>query len=223
MSIPANRSTAVRQRRNAPRSDLVLDDFPTPAWATRALVEEVLIETLGLGPELPEMTAYDPCCGRGTMVRPLSEYFGTVVGTDIHDYGQGFPVMDYLDPDASPPAADCIIMNPPFQRALGMALRALEARPKIVAVLARAAWAEGVERYEKLFRDRCQNIYAPFVRRVSMVEGALARKGSLATAYAWFVWTNGMGEWDWRRDFVRIGYDRARLERPGDWAPFINV
>jgi hypothetical protein len=32
------------------------------------------------------------------MVAPLREYFGSVEASDVHDYGAGFEVRDYLFP-----------------------------------------------------------------------------------------------------------------------------
>ena len=62
-----------------------LDDFPTPPWATRALLEHVLPSK---GP-LSSMTCLEPACGRGHMSVALSEYFGKVISTDVFDYGFG--------------------------------------------------------------------------------------------------------------------------------------
>ena len=55
-------------------------------------------------------------------------------------------------------------------------------------MLVRAQWVEGVERYEKLFRDQPPAVYAPFVERVPMVKGRWDPDASTATSYAWFVW-----------------------------------
>ena len=53
-------------------------------------------------------------------------------------------------------------------------------------MLVRTQWIEGVERYEKLFRDRPPAIHAPFVERVPMVKGRWDPDATTATSYAWF-------------------------------------
>ena len=62
-----------------------LDDFPTPPWATRALIEHVLDDKASLS----ELVCLEPACGAGHMANVLSEYFGEVRCADIHAYGSG--------------------------------------------------------------------------------------------------------------------------------------
>jgi hypothetical protein len=78
-----NTSSAVMQQRKEARDSL--DDFPTPPWATRALLRHVL-RPLGWRAGLQTYTACDPCCNRGHMVRPLHERFGQVHAVDVADY-----------------------------------------------------------------------------------------------------------------------------------------
>ena len=87
-----NRSTAVMQRRSEPHDSL--DDFPTPPWATRALCEFLLLTASDPELLLSELTCREPAANRGHMVRPLREFFDEVRGSDVHDYGAGFPVND---------------------------------------------------------------------------------------------------------------------------------
>jgi hypothetical protein len=49
-----------------------LDDFPTPPWATRALIEHVL----GGKKRVKSQVCLEPACGSGHMAKVLSEYFG---------------------------------------------------------------------------------------------------------------------------------------------------
>lgn len=62
-----------------------LDDFPTPPWATRALVEQVL----GGGVEVADLSCLEPACGRGHMANALGQYFRTVTASDLGCYGFG--------------------------------------------------------------------------------------------------------------------------------------
>lgn len=87
---PANTSYVVMaQRKGGLKGGL--DFFPTPPWATRALLEYVM------HPVWKSYTALDPACGEGHMVRPLREYFREVYASDIKDYGKGFAVLDYME------------------------------------------------------------------------------------------------------------------------------
>ena len=183
-----NTSSAVMaQRHEAPDS---LDDFPPPPWATRALLER-------LTPIMrPDMTAWEPAANRGYMVAPLRERFGSVLATDAHDYGAGFPVRDFLLPYEDDPIPDWIITNPPFRLASEFTLRALDLATAGVAMLCRLQWIEGQRRYEELFKTIRPRHILVFCERVAMVKGRYDPDMSSATAYAWFVWTkSGKGKW----------------------------
>lgn len=184
MSGGQNRSSAVMQQRSEPHDSL--DDFPTPPWATRALCEFLKSQHY----DLNFAFAREPAANRGHMVRPLEEYFGDVEASDIHDYGVGFEVRDYLfGPD--PDLVDWTITNPPFRLAEQFIDRALRTSRFGVAVIVRAAFLESVGRYERLF-SRCPPTYVlQFSERVVMHKGRLAPEGSTATAYAWLVWDIG--------------------------------
>ena len=68
-----NRSHAVMAQRTEPPDSA--DNFPTPPWATRALLEHVIGDR---GPFNGNRRAFEPACGAGHMARPLAEYFGEV-------------------------------------------------------------------------------------------------------------------------------------------------
>ena len=102
-----NRSHAVMAQRTEPADSA--DDFPTPPWATRALLEHVIPD---LGP-FNGQTCLEPACGAGHMAKPLAEYFGEVRASDAFDYGFG-PVSDYLAASIEAGSVDWVITNPPF-------------------------------------------------------------------------------------------------------------
>lgn len=141
-------------------------------------------------------TALDPACGEGHMVEPLREYFGHVFGSDIFDYGAGYPVVDFLDPSLALPAVDWVITNPPYSAAMEFVLRCLNSPSRAVrrgvAIVARLNWWESETRYRKLFASRPPHIFAPFVERVPILKGRWDPAGNTATACAWFVWVRGM-------------------------------
>ncbi len=67
------------------------DDFPTPPWATRALMEYVLGGKSATG----HLTCLEPACGAGHMSKVLGDYFSEVTNSDIEYYGVGY-VRDFL-------------------------------------------------------------------------------------------------------------------------------
>lgn len=203
-----NRSTAVMQRRVEPHDSL--DDFPTPPWATRALCH-----WLGdFSVPLSVLSCREPAANRGHMVAPLREYFRTVDASDAHDYGVGFPVADYLFP--TPIAeVDWTITNPPFRLAEAFIDRALATSRIGAAMIVRAAFLEGVGRYERLFTKRPPTDVLQFSERVVMHKGRLAPEGKSATAYAWLVWIKGVENTTRLR---WIAPCRKRLERSSDYA-----
>lgn len=227
MSAPGNTSSAVRQQRHTGAD--ALDDFPTPPWATRALCEALVAR----GQRLHLLNAWEPCCNRGHMARPLGEYFDRVLATDAADYG--WPgqdrVQDFLvDWDGPARDVDWIVTNPPFRLGCEMVLRALDIARVGVAMFVRVAFDEGADRWEKLFRRRSETLAMPFVERVVIWEGVLLdpdipvwdakagklRKPSTATAYQWLVWLHADRE---PTEKARIPPCRARLTRPGDYPP----
>lgn len=185
-----NVSTAVMQRRVEAHDSL--DDFPTPPWATRALVKHVIWPRLGfMPPEITKkQTVWEPACNRGFMVRPLEEFFGEVVASDVHDYGRGYVVRDFLFP-GDIRNVDWIISNPPFRLAQQFIERASEIARVGFAMIVRTAFLEGIGRYNDLFSKNPPSVIAQFTERVVMVKGRLDPTGSTATAYCWLVWIDG--------------------------------
>src|SRR5688572_2907117 len=83
-----NTSHAVMAQRVEPGDSL--DDFPTPPWATRALIEHVI------GPaDAASLHCLEPACGRGHMAAVMTEYFGRVTASDVAVYGYA-PPRDFL-------------------------------------------------------------------------------------------------------------------------------
>lgn len=187
-----------------------LDDFPTPPWATRALCEYLENK---LGYVLKIHACREPAANRGHMVRPLSEYFDYVFASDIHDYGVGFNITDYLYYACQ--KVDWTITNPPFRLAERFIEKALTESKVGVAMIVRSAFLEGQGRYDRLFSKIPPSHVLQFSERVVMHKGKLSEKGSTATAYCWLVWLNG--SYDTKLDW--ISPCRKKLERVGDYPP----
>ena len=110
-----NTSHAVMAQRAELKNSL--DDFPTPPWATRALVEHVIASK----DSLASMTCLEPACGRGHMSVALAGYFRNVTSYDVFDYGFG-PVADFLKSNHPERSYDWVITNPPFRLAKSSSL-----------------------------------------------------------------------------------------------------
>ncbi|MEI9804067.1 MAG: SAM-dependent methyltransferase [Pseudolabrys sp.] len=178
----------VRSWVRASKPDDSLDYFPTPPWATRALIEKVLRPHLGTE---PLRSAWEPACGEGHIAEVLTEYFDNVAATDIHAYGYGAGDEDFLKSKIGCPA-DWIVTNPPFgDMTEPFVLRALDLARVGIAMFVRLQWLESVGRYEAIFRDNPPTIIAFFAERVPLCKGRWDPEGSTATAYIWLVWAKG--------------------------------
>lgn len=176
-----NTSHAVMAQRTEPNDSR--DDFPTPPWATRALLEHVLTAQQPLSTK----TCLEPACGAGYMAEVLREYFGHVEAADAFDYGYG-EVRDFLSYPAECESTDWVITNPPFRLSEQFVIRALGIAREGVAILARTVFIESVGRYRNLFSANPPAKLAQFTERVPMVKGRVDRKATTATGYAWLVW-----------------------------------
>ena len=185
------------------------DDFPTPPWATRALMEHVLVAD-----DVSGKTCLEPACGRGYMARPLGEYFSRVDAFDAYSYGYA-PVRDFLIYPYEARSHDWVITNPPFRLAEEFVLRAMTVAREGVAILARTVFLESIGRYDRIFERTPPATFAQFTERVPMVRGRVDPKASTATGYAWFVWR--AGEDRPAPQLAWIPPCRRALERAGDY------
>lgn len=192
-------SSAVMAQRQVVTAEQIEDDpragldfFPTPPWATRALLRHVLHIDAERGRHL---SCWEPCCGEGHMAEPLREVFGKVYASDVYPHGYGAVGsfvdgggLDIGDIARCPFRPDWIITNPPFALAIEIARRALREARHGVALLVRTAWLESEQRYA-FFSEAEPFRFAPFAERVAMTRYAWDPEASTATAYAWFVWS----------------------------------
>lgn len=205
-------------RRSDPNA---LDYFPTPPFATRALLCDVLRVKPGEWGSL----VWEPAAGGGHMSEVLKEFGAKVWTSDVHDYGNLDAVGSFVGEGADvancPRHPDWVITNPPFNLALDFALRGLDETMIGVALLLRSVWSEGGDRYRRLFSVNPPSTIAQFCDRVPMVKGRWDPKANTATSYAWFVW-------DWRRPATEFGTRfvwippqvRQRHSKPTDVARF---
>jgi hypothetical protein len=189
-----------------------LDDFPTPPWATRALIEHVIGKEWCKG-----RVCWEPASNRGYMSRALQEYFHYVLETDIVNYGRG-GVFDFLSSEGmvTNPSIHWIITNPPFNKAQQFIERAQKIANQGVAMLVRTSFLESVMRYQTLFMHNPPDIVAQFSERVPMVKGRYDPKASTATSYAWLVWYSGPKQANNQTVLMWIPPCRKQLERTTD-------
>lgn len=208
---PTDNYAVSAKRKSAKES---LDDFPTPPWATRALIEHVI------GPDRAgDLSCWEPAANRGYMARVLGEYFPYVFESDIHDYTGEGAVMDFLS--ATPTdnfMPGWVITNPPFNKAQQFIEKAQSIALDGVAMLVRTSFLESVMRYQTLFMSNPPGVVAQFSERVPMVQGRCDPKASTATSYAWLVWyIDDIKEANRKTILKWIPPCRKQLERPGDY------
>lgn len=219
-SLPNGARTIMSSR---VEDDDSLDFFPTPPWATRALIERVFAHLERRG-HCKWQTCLEPACGEGHMAEVLREYFSLVCATDIKGYGYEDAKRDFLKADYSveddglspnwPSMYDWIITNPPFgDKSEAFVLRAIELAGTGVAMFVRLQWLETVGRYERLFRDNPPTLIAFFAERVPLHKDRWEPDGDTATAYIWLVWIKGAKP---RAPFWIAPGQREALTRPDD-------
>jgi len=189
------------------------DDFPTPPWATRALIEHVLAQKQNL----KQLTCWEPACGAGHMSKVLAEYYGSVRSTDAYDYCYG-AIFNFVTGKVQENSVDWVITNPPFKHGQEFILRSLRVARKGVAILARSVFIESIGRYYAIFEQTPPTVFAQFTERVPMVRGRLDRKASTATGYAWLVWEKRDRQYcSTSSRLFWIPPCRKKLEREGDY------
>lgn len=176
-----NTSHAVMAQRIEDRNSL--DDFPTPPWATRALIEYIISKKH----DVSKQSCMEPACGRGHMSKVLECYFKKTMSSDIENYGYA-EQRDFLNTPLVTNEIDWVITNPPFKAAENFVHHGLKVAKQGVAILTRTVFIESVGRYDRLFSDNPPSIFAQFTERVPMVKGRLDKKASTATGYCWLIW-----------------------------------
>ena len=151
------------------------DFYPTPSWATRALVEN----------ESFEGEIWEPACGNGVMAKVLAEAGNPVFASDLYDRGFGEADIDFLKSDRT---SDNIVTNPPYNSAEGFVAASLRLATKKFALLLRLAFLEGGNRQRTIFSKNPPSRVWVFSERITFYPAGAVQKGSGTTAYAWFVW-----------------------------------
>lgn len=151
------------------------DFFPTPAWATHALIDN----------EVFEGDIWESACGNGAMSEVLALTGQRVISTDLHDRGYGEGGVDFLKSNRR---AANIITNPPYNAAEGFVEAGLRKADSKFAVLLRLAFLEGANRQRTIFTTAPPSRVWVFSERITFYPAGAVQKGTGTTAYAWFVW-----------------------------------
>ena len=208
-----NRSHAVMAQRNLTLSDP--DNFPTPPWATRALMEKILKKLFKI-----KQNCLEPACGQGHMAKALEEYFENVIAFDKYDYDFGHQ-QDFLINDLNDGQFDWVITNPPFKLAEEFIFEGLRVASIGVGMLVRTSFIESVGRYDRIFKKKPPSILAQFSERVPMIKGRLDPKATTATSYAWLLW---LKKEEYKSTQLRwIPPCRKTLEKEFDYTEDINL
>jgi len=151
------------------------DFFPTPRWATFALIEN----------EKFSGEIWESACGDGTMSRVLEQTSQPVRSSDLYDRGYGETGFDFLAPQWS---TDNIVTNPPYNCAEGFVASGVKHSNRKFALLLRLAFLEGANRANTIFAKIPPARVWVFSERITFYPSGIEPKGSGTTAYAWFVW-----------------------------------
>ncbi|WP_166297063.1 hypothetical protein [Bradyrhizobium sp. 2S1] len=151
------------------------DFFPTPPWATFALIDN----------EKFSGEIWESACGDGTMSRVLEQTAQPVRSSDLYDRGYGEAGFDFLQPKWT---ADNIVTNPPYNCAEGFVASGVKHSNRKFALLLRLAFLEGANRANTIFAKIPPARVWVFSERITFYPSGVEPKGSGTTAYAWFVW-----------------------------------
>jgi hypothetical protein len=151
------------------------DFFPTPRWATFALIEnEKFVGEI-----------WESACGDGAMSRVLEHANTDVRSSDLYERGFGESGRDFLT--ATTRVAN-IVTNPPYNCAEGFVAKGTQLADKKFALLLRLAFLEGANRANTIFSKVPPARVWVFSERITFYMKGAKQGGTGTTAYAWFVW-----------------------------------
>ena len=158
------------------------DFYPTPAWATKALVDKENIRRKRI---------WESACGDGAMSSILCNYGeNSVYCSDIDPRGTGTK-LDFLKPYNSPQVApfDWIITNPPFKFCRQFVEQAKAYHPGNIALFLKIQFLETDGRIQ-LINDTKYPLARIWVfsHRVSLYRNGIKMKNGGTMCFAWFVW-----------------------------------
>ncbi len=145
------------------------DFFPTPAWATYALIDN----------EKFSGDIWESACGNGAMSRVLDKSGCRVLSSDLHNRGYGDVGVDFLTAKRE---ADNIVTNPPYNSAEGFVAAGVQKARRKFALLLRLAFLEGANRASTIFARNPPSRVWVFSERITFYPAGAAQKGTGTTA-----------------------------------------
>jgi hypothetical protein len=173
------------------------DFYPTPGWATHALINN----------ERFEGRIWEPACGDGAMVRVLAEIGQPVDATDLYDRGFGETGVDFLGSSRN---VENIVTNPPYNSAEGFVEAGLRQTTRKLCLLLRLAFLEGANRQKTIFAKNPPARVWVFSERITFYPAGAEVKGSGTTAYAWFIWDKQTGGRATELKWLPLGYKASQ-------------
>lgn len=175
------------------------DFFPTPEWATHALIDN----------EEFHGTIWEPACGDGSMAEVLKHTGCQVEASDLYDRGYGEVGIDFLHTHR---LVDNIVTNPPYNSAEGFVRAGMAQSRHKFALLLRLAFLEGANRQKTIFAATPPARIWVFSERITFYPAGAVQKGSGTTAYAWFVWDKQARAHSAELKWIPVGY-KARYTK----------
>lgn len=176
------------------------DFFPTPAWATFALIDN----------ERFDGDIWECACGDGAMSAVLEGASPVVRSSDLYNRGFGEVGVDFL---TATTRVGNIITNPPYNAAEGFVANGLKLADRKFALLLRLAFLEGANRANTIFAKSPPSRVWVFSERITFYMKGAEQAGSGTTAYAWFVWDKGAPNGTELKWF-KPGYKRSGFGAP---------
>jgi hypothetical protein len=183
------------------------DWYVEPGWATDAWADWARLNIIGTS--INTLSAYDPCCGRGTILDTLHDRGWRVKGTDlrwrgVHSWPDQLvhtPTSGHLgsvDFHKVKTTAANIISNPPYKDGLAeeFALHFLDQIQESVSILVPITFLASQHRYKLFARHRPHTVLM-LCRRPSMPPGPelieMEERGEKPKGgkrdYCWVIWT----------------------------------
>lgn len=155
------------------------DFYPTPEWATRALIAN----------EKFSGNIWEPACGNGAMSEVLRQTGLEILSTDLFDRGYGTR-YDFLNSQNNWDNInwDNIITNPPYNLAEDFVSVGLRTAKYKLALLLRLSFLESGRRFNSIFSKIPPTRIWVFSERITFYPNGVQTGGTGTLAYAWFVW-----------------------------------
>jgi hypothetical protein len=163
-----------------------LDSYPTPAWATLALLSHAERE----GWIGPQSEVLDPACGAGSILDVARDLGHATRGLELHAgraaaaRARGHRVRQ-ADALSEPwPACNAIVMNPPYSHAeafISLALGVYRGRSRVVCALLRMTFLGSMQRADFHRANPAQLLVLPKRPRFD-------GQGNDTSDSVWFCW-----------------------------------